>query len=129
MECATNVAGYICWGEHSELGQTYAIDGTVKWSGQSSWWIIETIESFNGTRGDAIRVISSTGFQTMSLVERIMPVGAISSVEEPSTLGVCDPKMYFGLWAAGKNFAVCAWNSRRNNMNAFQAVGDPFVTY
>jgi hypothetical protein len=33
---------------------------------------------------------------------------------------------WVGLWKAGKNFAICAWNSRTTKN--FQAVGDPFVT-
>jgi hypothetical protein len=37
-----------------------------------------------------------------------------------------DPSRYFGLWAAGKNFAICAWNSGPSER--FQAVGDPFVS-
>jgi hypothetical protein len=36
-----------------------------------------------------------------------------------------DPEAYFGFWAAGKTFALCAWNSRLTPY--FQAVGDPFV--
>jgi hypothetical protein len=36
------------------------------------------------------------------------------------------PYPYLGLWATGKNFAICAWNARITPY--FQAVGDPFVT-
>jgi len=53
------------------------------------------------------------------------PVGAVTHVEEPFSPGVENSQIYFGLWAAGKNFAICAWNSRRTPY--FQAVGDPFV--
>jgi hypothetical protein len=57
------------------------------------------------------------------------PVGAVSTVDEPYTLGASNPQIYFGLWAAGKNFAHCAWNSRNVSgmQQPFQAVGDPFV--
>jgi hypothetical protein len=47
---ATNVAGYISWGVHSSLLGYYSTNGTVKWTGTNRWWIIETIESFNGQR-------------------------------------------------------------------------------
>ena len=50
---AENVAGYISWGAHSSLGRDYALPtGTnrVQWSGNSGWWLIETIESHNGDR-------------------------------------------------------------------------------
>jgi hypothetical protein len=127
---ATNVAGYICWGEHSSLGQTYAIDGTVKWTANSGWWIIETIESFNGQRypcaqGNFIQWFSSNAFGGTNYSNT--PIGAVSHTEEPGGPTYCeDPSIYFGLWADGKNFAICSWNSRRTPH--FQAVGDPFVT-
>ena len=124
-----NVAGYMCWGEHSALGQTYPTDGTVKWSGHSGGWIIETIESFNGTRGGCnqgnfIHWFSSNAFGGTNYSNA--PIGAVSHTEEPYLPGVANSATYFGLWAAGKNFAICAWNSRQTKW--FQAVGDPFVT-
>ena len=126
---ATNVTGYICWGEHSALGGDYPINGAVKWTGNSGWWIIETIESFNGMRGNPgqgtfTKWLSSNAFGGTNYSNT--PVGAVSHTEEPGLGGVEDSSIYFGLWAAGKNFAVCAWNSRQTPF--FQAVGDPFVT-
>ena len=127
---ATNVAGYICWGEHSSLGQTYAVDGTVKWGTNSAWWIIETIESFNGQRqqvspmGNFIQWFSTNAFGGTNYSNT--PVGAATHVEEPYG-GVETSAVYLGLWAAGKNFSICAWNAR--NTPYFQAVGDPFVTH
>jgi hypothetical protein len=47
---ATNVAGYLCWGWHSSLGSSYATNGSIQFFGQSTWYIMETIESFNGIR-------------------------------------------------------------------------------
>jgi hypothetical protein len=52
----------------------------------------------------------------------------VTHVDEPFIPGIEDSQIYFGLWVAGKNFAICAWNSKRSSMNFFQAVGDPFVT-
>src|SRR6266446_8777666 len=46
----SHMAGYICWGGHSSLGSDYARDNTVAWGANSGWWIIETIESYNGRR-------------------------------------------------------------------------------
>src|SRR4029434_5249797 len=55
---AMNVAGYSSWGAHSDLKNEYALGGNpvtgsiaVNWQGQSTWWIIETIESYNGQPG------------------------------------------------------------------------------
>ena len=128
---ATNVAGYICWGEHSALGEQYATNGTVKWAGNSGWWIIETIESFNGQRqqtspmGNFIQWFSSNAFGGTNYFNT--PVGAVSHTEEPNLSGVNSSATYFNLWASGKTFAICAWNSR--NTPFFQAIGDPLITH
>lgn len=53
------------------------------------------------------------------------PVGAVCHTDEPGAGGVNNAATYFGSWAQGKSFALCAWNSR--NTMYFQAVGDPFV--
>jgi len=63
---ATNLAGYICWGAHSSLGSEYP--STNQWHGNSRWWILETIESYNGqrsqqgTQGNFVRWLSSSAF-------------------------------------------------------------------
>jgi alpha-tubulin suppressor-like RCC1 family protein len=127
---ATSVAGYICWGEHSSLGEKYATNGSVNWTGHSSWWIIETIESFNGEvaqrspMGNFTQWYSNNAFGGTNYSNT--PVGAVTHVEEPGG-NVNDAYVYFGLWASGKNFAVCAWNSRVTDY--FQAVGDPLIIH
>jgi alpha-tubulin suppressor-like RCC1 family protein len=124
----SNVAGYLCWGAHSSLGGDYAINGTVQWSGNSGWWIIETVESFNGQRttsqGNFLEWFSSNAFGGTNYSNT--PIGAVSHVEEPDLPGVENSAIYYGLWTSKKNFAICAWNAR--NTPYFQAVGDPFVT-
>ncbi len=127
---ATDVAGYISWGAHSTwLGGFYAVDGKVKWTGNSRWWIIETVESFNGSRqwpqmGHFSQWFSADAFGGTNYMNT--PVGAVTHVEEPTLFGVNKADLYFGLWASGKCFGSAAWNSR--NTAFFQAVGDPFVT-
>ena len=54
------------------------------------------------------------------------PVGAVIRTDEPSFPGINRPNTHLGLWAAGKNAAICAWAARVTTY--FQAVGDPFVT-
>jgi hypothetical protein len=92
-----------------------------------AWWIIETVESFNGQRnigqGNSTQWFSSSGFGGTSYEKT--PIGAVSHTDEPGGQGVEDASSYFGLWASGKSFAIAAWNSR--NTPFFQAVGDPFV--
>ncbi len=57
-----------------------------------------------------------------------VPVGAVTHCDEPGQglSGVNDSAIYFGLWAAGKNFGIAAWASQKTER--FQPVGDPFVT-
>ena len=123
----TNVVGYLSRGSHSALGNQYAIDSKVKWFGNSGWWIIETLESYNGLpgegQGDFWQWFSSNAFAGTNYSN--IPVGAVTHVDEPFS-GVNDASIYFGLWERRKNFAICAWNSSRTLY--FQAVGDPFVT-
>ena len=100
------------------------------WVGKRPWWIIETIESFNGWRsfgqGNFTEWLSNNGFGGTNYIHyENTPVGAVSHTWEPFLPFVNDAPTYFGLWASAKNFAICAWNSRRTPY--FQAVGDPFV--
>jgi hypothetical protein len=109
------------------LGPTYPTNGLPSWTGHSGWWIIETIESFNGTRGDPgqgtfLKWFSADAFGGANYMNT--PVGAVSHVSEPGDK-INSPDVYFGLWAQGKVFAKCAWISRKTQY--FQAVGDPFV--
>jgi alpha-tubulin suppressor-like RCC1 family protein len=124
-----NVAGYISWGVHGALSGNYPVNGEIVWTGNSRWWLIETVESFNGQRftgqGNFVEWFSSNAFGGTNYSNT--PVGAVSHVEEPSLGGVEDSSTYFGLWGGGKNFAICAWNSRLTPY--FQAVGDPFVKH
>jgi alpha-tubulin suppressor-like RCC1 family protein len=125
-----NLAGYLSWGQHSSLGPYYATNGYVSWTGKSGWWIIATVESFNGqviqqaTQGNFIQWFSSNAFGGTNYCNT--PVGAVSNVEEPDEPGPSYGAIYFGLWASGKNSAICAWNAR--NTPYFQVVGDPLVT-
>jgi alpha-tubulin suppressor-like RCC1 family protein len=127
---AANVAGYISWGAHSSLGNEYARFGPirVKWTGNSAWWIIETIESFNGHRatgqGNFTQWFSTDAFGGTGYENT--PIGAVSHTDEPGLGGVNDSRLLFGLWAQGKIFAISGWNSRMTRF--FQAVGDPFTT-
>jgi len=107
------------------------VTNRLVWGGNSRWWIIETIESYNGKRDDPntfqsnfLQWFSENAFGGTSYSNT--PVGAVTHVFEPGLSGVNDASSYFGLWASKKNFAISAWYSRITP--AFQAVGDPFVT-
>jgi hypothetical protein len=123
----TNLAGYLCWGGHSALGGEYATDNTLQWAGASGWWIIETIESFNGQwmsdQGNIRKWHSANAFGGNDYFNT--PIGSVSHVKEPGLDGINNPYLYFGLWASGRSFGACAWNSRVTSY--FQAVGAPFI--
>jgi alpha-tubulin suppressor-like RCC1 family protein len=127
---AVDVAAYICWGAHSTLENEYPINEAVKWSGNSSWWIIETIESLNGWRhpgqGNFTQWFSPNAFGGINYLNT--PIGAVTHTDEPNLTGVNKSEIYFRLWASNRAFASCAWNSRSSINQRFQAVGDPFVT-
>ncbi len=124
---AANVAGYLSWGAHSSLGAAYATGG-LHWTGHSSWFIIATIESYNGDinpngMGNFIQWFSPNAFGGTNYQNT--PVGAATHVEEPMIGGMESMQPYYGLWAAGQNFATCAWTARDTPF--FMAVGDPLV--
>ncbi|HEY9171164.1 MAG TPA: immunoglobulin domain-containing protein, partial [Verrucomicrobiae bacterium] len=124
---APNVAGYISWGFHSSLTSTYA--SVLQWTGNSGWWIIETIESYNGVRrlyggnGIFLQWFAPSAFGGNGYSN--IPVGGVTHVDEPGAGGVNDGALYFSYWVQGKRFGTCAWASR--NTIYFQAVGDPCV--
>lgn len=130
ITAGTNVAGYLSWGTHSALGGLYPTDGKVKWHGNSSWWIIETVESWNGQRyengmGNFIQWFSSNAFGGTNYSNT--PIGAVCHTDEPGLGGANNAYVYFSLWAGGKNFAITAWSSRSTRTPHFQAVGDPLI--
>ena len=123
---ATNVSGYVSWGVHGGFTPYQ----NVSLHGNSGWWLIETFESYNGqqvlfpgSQGSFVNWFSSNAFGGTYYSNT--PVGAISSVDEPFAIGVCNPSNYIGSWAAGKNFGICAWNLL--NSDKLQAIGDPLI--
>ena len=124
---AVNVAGYICWGWHSSLGGSYPLD-KVQWSGNSSWWIIRTEESYNGQRagGQFLMWFSSNAFGGTNYSNT--PIGGPTYVEEPQA-GATLNDILLNLWASSKNLAICCWAARNPSTPPYlQVVGDPFVT-
>jgi hypothetical protein len=94
-----------------------------------------TVDSFNGQRvtfqANYLTWFASNAFWGANYSNT--PIGAITHVDEP-TAAADDTGNYFGNWASGKCFAICAWAGQigtyggTNTDLYFQAVGDPFVT-
>lgn len=129
---ASNVSGYSTWGRNSDLGGDYANNGTVTFTGNSNWYIIRTIESFNGRRSTFQENIqgwfAANAFGGTSYANT--PAFGVSHVEEPFLGGVNDGA-FFGMWeredtSGPAHFAIeAAWSSR--NTPYFQCVGDPLI--
>ena len=123
---ATNVSGYLTWGANGGLGARYPVDGKVKFFGKSSWYLINTVESFNGRRvveqGNFVRWFSQNAFGGTHYQNT--PVGAVTNVEEPYLHGVSS-EHFFMMWELGFLFIESAWTARRTPY--FMAVGDPLI--
>ncbi len=125
----TNLAGYMNWG-HYGWDRNYAFNGNVRFHGNSEWFIIATVESYNGMleknyspHGDYGEWFSPIAFYRSNY--EATPIGAVCHVEEPLGFGVQDPGIYFGLWSRGRYFSICAWRSARTPR--LLVVGDPLV--
>ncbi len=137
-----NVAFFGTLGRWGGRGADYAIDGQIEWGAQSDWWLMLSVESFNGQRvpaqrqggeahvfygpmdqGNFVDWFSAHAFGGENYSRT--PVGAVCHVEEPTTAGVNDWG-YLAMWYDGFTFAECAWASRRTRY--FLAIGDPLVT-
>lgn len=135
IRTGSNVRGYASWGVHDGIfSSMYPTNNSVVWSGNSKWWLIETIESFNGQRDASL---GPGGQQPQGDVEEWFaanawggtnysntPVGAVSHVEEPG-FAINGPT-YMSLWEAGYLFSECAWGSKIGS-NPFQVIGDPLI--
>ena len=133
-----NLAGYWSYGAHSTLWTNYALNGSVKWNGNSGWYAMGTVESFNGLshggqparQGNYIDWFSSNAFGGANYANT--PVGAYSYVNEPTTAGTVNPVEYYPLWAAGNYNGICAWTVSvapgGYGYKVLQVIGDPFLT-
>ena len=140
-----NVAGFLSWGchgYHCDTNGGYATNNTIQFTGQSGWYIMQTVESFNGQisacydscdgpicQGTFISWYAADAFGGTNYSNT--PVGAVSNVEEPKLLGNNDSGLYFEDWAAGRIFAYSGWNSftlqNQSWSHFLQVVGDPFT--
>lgn len=126
---ATNVAGYFTGGWDGGTGDpSLFIDGTVRFFGNSGWYIMSTVDSFNGQRvtfqAGFLTWFAQGAFQGTSYSNT--PAGGVIHLDEPYA-AVEDHGVYFGGWAAGRLFALSAWDSILGKKEC-GVVGDPFIT-
>jgi peptidoglycan hydrolase-like protein with peptidoglycan-binding domain len=133
ISSANDVAGYFSWGFNSRYfngvghPKTYSVDGSVVFTGKSNWFLMETVESYNGLwdsyQGDFTDWFSANAFGGTNYSHT--PAGAVVHVDEPYAGGINSPS-YFQCWEKRHLFIDCAWGSL---MTAFMAPhGDPWIT-
>jgi alpha-tubulin suppressor-like RCC1 family protein len=136
---ATNVAGYYTcgWNCNTNTGFAFATNGAVKFFVNSGWYIMGTLDSFNGQRVPVLNAYESS-FLTWFASNAFggsnysnTPVGAITHVDEPTTGGEENRYYYYGDWALGTSFGITAWDALVNNPDGnfreCAVVGDPFT--
>ena len=129
---ATNLAGFANWGTYA-FARRWVLDGRVTFYGDSSWYILKTIESYNGRRGTYGDQSNYTDWFNRQAFGQLngrlnyenTPVGAVCHAGEPGGCCTHNAAVYFGRWNAGKHFVICAWESK--NSVDFIAIGDPLV--
>jgi hypothetical protein len=121
-----DVLGYESWGVNGGMPSTYPNDRTVVFTGKSNWYLVKTVESWNGIiasgQGNFEQWFSSTTGGGWHYART--PVGMACHTDEPFVSGI-EGSMYMCNWEAGLLFSECAWSSRRTKF--FMAVGDPLV--
>jgi hypothetical protein len=131
----SNILGYMTWGSNGGRGGCYAFHDSdpncshgleMNFSGKSSWYIITSLDSFNGA-WDTYQGSYRTWFFPNAFGGanyQNTPVGAVTTVDEPLLSGKNSPE-FFSCWEQGRLFVDCAWISR--NSSTMMAVGDPWV--
>jgi hypothetical protein len=123
---AGDVLGYESWGVNGGMPSTYPNDRTVVFTGKSNWYLVKTVESWNGIiasgQGNFEQWFSSTTGGGWHYTRT--PIGMACHTDEPFVSGI-EGSMYMCNWEAGLLFSECAWSSRRTKF--FMAVGDPLV--
>ena len=124
--CA-DCAFFMCWGLYAH-GANWPNADTVIMSGNSSWWLAASVESFNGmyahaTHGDPTEFFAADAFGGAAYENT--PIGFVGHTAEPWLSGVSS-KLYCASWARGWSFAEAAWSGAQTYN--LLVVGDPLVT-
>jgi len=133
---ATNVAGYFSGGYDRGLGGGFATNLSIIFVGNSGWYVMSTVDSYNGERsGDGFQSDFYSWFDSNAFGgndHSNTPVGAIIHVDEPS-FNTESRAVFFGDWAGGKSLSASAWDAlyNGNGLNHYECavVGDPFVKH
>jgi len=135
---ATNFAGYYSAGFDGGHSPGMVTNTEVEFFGNSGWYIMASLDSFNGQRPPPfyntnqptfIAWFSANAFGGSNYSNT--PVGAVTHVDEPTTGGLENCYYYYGDWALGRSFGITAWDALvKNSYSDFlrcAVVGDPFT--
>ena len=136
-----DVAGYWSGGFDGGISSysnnnSYATNGDVRFQGTNNWFVMATLDSWNGTQeGDGFQPTFLTWFASSAFLGTNYmdsPIGAVDHVFEPTIAGEEDLYTYYRDWALGKPFGITAWDALIHNSTGnfihCAAVGDPFVS-
>lgn len=127
IAAASDVTFFGNWGIHSDvLANGWGNDGSVSFTGNSGWFALMTIESYNGiygsSHGDPAEFFAAAAFGGSNYSNT--PVCFVGHTAEPYVAGVSS-QHYARRWARGWTAAEAAWAGR--NTRHFLHVGDPLV--
>jgi hypothetical protein len=123
-----NLAGFVSWMANGGRSYLDPLNGNLKWGGNNNWYIMTTVESFNGMasplspQSTYLEWFQANAFGGSSYSN--IPVGAVGQVWEPGLGGVANSG-FLSLWQRGWPFIECAWQSRATPY--FIAFGDPLI--
>jgi hypothetical protein len=125
VSTAANVTAWRSWGVHTPLTNGWPIND-VTLSGSSGWYLLTTIESYNGqyasSHGDPTEFFAANAFGGTDYSNT--PVFFYGHTQEPYLGGIATAA-YEELWARGYLAIECAWKAAMNS--PILPLGDPLV--
>lgn len=126
----SDVRGLHTWGVNGRnRNVSYATNGELEFTGKSNWYVLFTLESWNGIyhyqqpgqQGNFEDWFSPNAFGGTNYSNT--PVGTIVHTHEPGAGAITAKFFYF--WESGFNFADAAWAARRSPV--IKVLGDPLL--
>ncbi len=127
VSTVNNITAYCSWGVHSGqldwntngLANAWPVNGQVKFTGNSGWWIGMSVESFNGMYGSSMgnpeEFFAANAFGSdIGTVPAYAntPLCFVGSTYEPEITGI-EGAAYFDRWAKGWSTLESAWAGRQ----------------
>lgn len=135
MQDASAVKGLVTWGSHSDevplpMSQGQWMSGGangLRFAGLSNWYLLTTVESYNGRRGTSFNGIAYCFKADVfgGSAYQFTPAGFVASTEEQTVNGVPYQNL-FAHWDRGWGLNEVSWANRTTDH--FVVYGYPFVS-